>query len=291
MAGLGNQMSQYAAGRQAAIRNKTDLKLDLSWYDDPGPDTKREYLLKYFNISAQIASEAEIKKLKGIRGSFWEKVVATRFPSLLKVGRSYLLENTTGAYDRKFLEVRDNTYLEGWWQCEKYFKEIGETIRKELTIKTKPNAANAKMLKEIGGSVSVSLHIRRGDYVSNKNYTKFHGVCGLDYYRRAVSYLSKRVKSPVFFVFSDDPEWVKKNLKLKYPTVCVAHNLGKNDYEDIRLMSNCRHNIVANSSFSWWGAWLNPNPQKIIIAPKRWYADPGVKKKDREIVPKSWIRL
>jgi hypothetical protein len=142
------------------------------------------------------------------------------------------------------------------------------------------------LLKRVSSNNSVSVHIRRGDYVSNPHASKFHGTKGLDYYEKAVERIAETVKNPELFVISDDIEWCKENLRLPYKTTHIDGNAG---FEDMHIMSHCAHNIIANSSFSWWAAWLNTNPDKVVIAPKKWFNDESINTED--VVPKTWIRL
>jgi len=188
-----------------------------------------------------------------------------------------------------FFDITDNTYVEGVFQSEKYFKDFENEIRQGFTFKTQPNAENKVLLNEIQSVNAVSLHIRRGDYVSNSETQKTHGVCSLEYYERTIDLISSKVESPHFFLFSDEPEWVQQNLSIHHPFTVITHNSGANSFEDMRLMSNCQHNIIANSSFSWWGAWLNVNKNKTVIAPKEWFADKQHNASD--IIPTSWVKV
>lgn len=159
-------------------------------------------------------------------------------------------------------------------------------------IKIEPSAINLQILKEIKtNNQSVSLHIRRGNYVNVESVNKVHGTTKLNYYYEAIKAIAKICEQPVFYIFSDDINWAKENLKLSYKHVYIDHNSAKKDYEDLRLMSACKHNILANSTFSWWGAWLNVNKEKIIIAPREWFADPEKNKESESIIPKTWVRL
>jgi hypothetical protein len=139
---------------------------------------------------------------------------------------------------------------------------------------------------EISAANAVSLHIRRGDYVSNAKFNAAHGTCDLDYYARAAAFVAERVGDPVIYAFSDDPAWVAENLKLPFEMRFVDHNDGSTAHEDLRLMATCKHHIIANSSFSWWGAWLNPLKDKVVAAPTQWFADPA--KSNPDILPQSW---
>lgn len=262
--GLGNQMYQYAAGRRAVYKNNTELKLDISWYENPGGATKREYLLHIFRIKENFSAPNEIQRLTYFKQKYFH-------------------------FDPKVLKVSDDTYLDGSWQSEKYFEDIKGIIKQEFIFKKEPDSENREKINEMINSNSVSIHIRRGDYVYDKKNNEFHGVCSADYYHKAVCLIVKKINKAKFFIFSDDPEWVKNNFRLNYPFTIVSHNFSKRDYEDLRLMSLCHHNIIANSTFSWWGAWLNQNPDKIIIAPKEWFRSRELNAKD--VIPKPWIKI
>ena len=140
----------------------------------------------------------------------------------------------------------------------------------------------------IADSNSVSIHIRRGDYVADPTMYTSHGTCDIDYYNRCVESLTEKVKDTSFFVFSDDPQWSRDSLKLQYPAIFVDHNDMEHGYEDMRLMSQCKHNIIANSSFSWWGAWLNNNENKIVLAPEKWFAKKTYIIND--MIPVQWVK-
>lgn len=262
--GLGNQMFQYAAGRRLAHHHGTDLILDISWYaNQPSVSTPRRYELAFFSIQATTVLDL---------GHTWRNLP---FATLVE----YEL------FQPEFLNASDNTYLIGYWQCERYFEDIRALILAEFVPGQSPDEANIETGLEIARSMSVSLHVRRGDYVNNT----FHSFIGVEYYRAAVAEITTKIERPHFFVFSDDLEWCSQNLDIGFSYTLVTHNAGPRAYWDIILMSQCQHNIIANSSFSWWGAWLNRNPYKIVIAPKRWFGDPAVDTSDR--VPDGWIRL
>jgi hypothetical protein len=185
-------------------------------------------------------------------------------------------------------EVPNDCYLMGYWQSEKYFSAISEQIREDFSFRLAINNQNTQLAFKISQHNAVSLHIRRGDYANNPTVTATHGLCPISYYHNAIEYIAHRVKQPYFFIFSDDIVWAKENLKMDLHSTYIDHNQGAESYNDMRLMSLCRHHIIANSSFSWWGAWLNPNIDKIAIAPKQWFV------KDvntQDLIPKDWVRL
>ena len=166
---------------------------------------------------------------------------------------------------------------------------IRNILLTELSVKTKPSSKNAALIDHISQDNSVAIHIRRGDYVTNPDANSLHGICPISYYKNVVKYLKSKFKNLDFFVFSDDPNWAKSNLSfIKYLNV-VDHNDADHNYEDFRLMYSCNHFIIANSSFSWWAAWLGSSPDKIVIAPDQWFLTQ--EHDTRDIVPESWVRL
>ncbi|MFH1827617.1 MAG: alpha-1,2-fucosyltransferase [bacterium] len=278
--GLGNQMFQYVAGRRAAIANKTELNFDITGYVHQVGITKREYMLHIFRIDEKFATQKEIVEFKRSI-LFFERIFSRHSQLYVKEKHFH--------FDPDILTIPDNTYLEGYWASEKYFKNIEDIIRKEFIFKDKPDTINQKMISRIRHCNSISIHVRRSDYIADPKTHNFHGVCGLGYYKKAVSFITKKAINPFFFVFSDDPYWCQTNLRFPSPTVYVTHNLGNKDYEDMRLMSTCKHNIIANSSFSWWSAWLNNNPNKMVITPKKWFNISSINTSD--LIPKQWLKI
>ena len=282
--GLGNQMFQYAAGRAVAHRNRTQLKLDVSALER---DAARSYRLHHFNIAASIATPDELARFT--KRDLWSRISRRIERYLLPPYKRSVFAQRFDHFVPDILRVRGNVYLVGYWQSGKYFKDIEQIIRQDFTLRHAPDAENQKLARIIANTNSASLHIRRGDYVSNPVTYQYHGVCSLDYYRAAIETLTQTVKRPHFFVFSDDIEWARQNLRLDYPVTFVTHNGVEKDYEDLRLMSQCKHHVIANSAFSWWGAWLCTYPPKIVIAPQKWF-----NKADRDtsdLIPASWIRV
>jgi hypothetical protein len=283
--GLGNQMFQYAAGRRLAYFLNTKLILDISPY---GQETLRDYHLFVFSITENFASATDLERVhRPIAWNIQHPVDALRSMMHQNVTVRYVKEHHFHFYP-EILALPDNVYLEGHWQSEKYFKDIEKIIRKDFIFSEEPDNLNNQMADKIRNCEAVSLHVRRGDYVSNPVTTAYHGICSEEYYRGAISKLENYVKNPHFFIFSDDPTWTKENLETGYSTTIIDFNGSEKDYEDMRLMSLCKHHIIANSSFSWWGAWLSNNPQKIVIAPKHWFNRPEINTKD--LIPESWIQ-
>jgi len=284
MGGLGNQMFQYAAGRAVAYRNRTQLKLDLSYFDQ---NPRRSYKLHHFNIAESIATPDEVTHFT--RRDLWSRISHLIERYLLPSYKRSVFAERFFHFDPNVLRLRGNVYLIGYWQSEKYFKDIEQIIRQDFTFKHAPDTENQRLAHIIANTNSVSLHIRRGDYISNPVTYQYHGVCSLDYYRAAIETLTQAIGQPHFFVFSDNMAWAQQNLKLDYPVTFVTHNGAERDYEDLRLMSQCKHHIIANSTFSWWGAWLCAYPSKIVIAPKKWFS--GANHDTKDLIPESWWRI
>ncbi len=285
--GLGNQMFQYAAGRGVAFRNNAPLKLDTTGYKNREGITPWEYQLHLFTLQENFATDQEIRKIKVTKPNRIEKVESKLTAPVTSNRRQHHVVERHFHFDPKILKVPDNAYLEGYWQSEKYFSDLREIIQRDFTFKREPDEMNRAILHHITGCNSVSVHIRRGDYVANPIVAKVHGTCAPAYYHQSIAWLQQKIKHPNFFVFSDDIPWTRKNLHFTSPVFFIDHNQGSRDHEDLRLMSHCRHHIIANSTFSWWGAWLAPNRDKIVIAPRRWFNDQRLD--SRDIIPSSWI--
>ncbi len=283
--GIGNQMFQYAAARRLAHIHQTDLKLDITSY---ASYKLRKFELDNFNITAQTATKKEIEKFIKIPKNIFEKIVFNLIPSVQKRSRFYY-EEKFYHFDPNVFTLPDNVYLSGYFQSEKYFIDIEDIIREELIVKHRPDRKNQDFLKQIGSTNSVGVHIRRGDFAADSDTKSLHGLYGSDYFQKAVVVISSKIPHPYFYIFSDDIDWAKNNFKIEYPITFIDNNIDKKDYEDLRLMSSCKHNIIVNSTFGWWGAWLNKNKSKIIITPKNWYEHGPTDTYD--LIPEAWIKI
>lgn len=258
--GLGNQMFQYATGLAYAIKNGSELRLDASGFDNTSPrSTAREFRLDRFSITAPIASPEEIKEAAYPYG------VVSRAISLFK---KRILKLRYLDYHPQLLRQKNLSYMEGYFQSEKNFVEIEKRVREEFTPKIQSDIfSNIK--ENLSKTNSVAVHIRRGDYVSDQRANAYHGTCSKGYYESAMRFMSENLQDPLFVFFSDDIEWTQREFG-EQSNFLFINEPRLQDYEELLLMASCKHNIIANSSFSWWGAWLNDDPKKIIIAPKDW---------------------
>ena len=192
-------------------------------------------------------------------------------------------------YDPAFSAQKDGTLISGYWQSERYFIEHRQLLLSEFSLKEEMEPGYRNLEEKIESSNSVAVHIRRGDYASNPAVADYHGLCSLDYYQRAAAIVAEHLLTPHFFLFSDDPDWVAGSLELPWPSTIASFRDCSSPANELLLFSRCRHSIIANSSFSWWGGWLNHNPDKVVIAPRQWFAKTTINTED--LIPASWIRL
>jgi hypothetical protein len=284
--GLGNQMFQYACGRAFALGHRQKLLIDDSFFKEnqvtTDEFTPRHYELDIFNLAVQIADRRLLKSFGA--NSVYKK-------GLTLFGRPYKKTYTEipGQGANQLEKVKPPVLLKGYWQSEQYFAGYENEIRKAFCFEV-PATLNNR-ISQISNTNSVSVHYRRGDYLTNPVAQKVLGVLHNDYYAAAIKTIRQRVKNPFFYIFSDDREWVKNNLPVTESYQVIEDVPNYNHGYDMLLMSKCKHHIIANSSFSWWGAWLNPDPQKIVIAPKRWFADERMNAYTTNLIPATWDRL
>ena len=284
--GLGNQMFQYAAGRALSLHLDSTLRLDVSAFADYKVHQGFELPL-VFGCQANIATEQDVARLLGWQSPKIIRQALARPQFKFMRRKNYIVEPHFN-YWQGIKQVPDHTYLAGYWQSEKYFQDMADVIHSDFTFNPKISSPNNEVATHIKQANAVSLHVRRGDYIKNPKTNATHGLCSLDYYRSAIHYIAGRIDHPDFFVFSDDMAWVKDNLKIDFPCQYIDHNYGAESYNDMRLMSMCKHHIIANSSFSWWGAWLGCEPEKIVIAPRQWFVNSA---DTSDLLPESWIAL
>jgi hypothetical protein len=287
--GLGNQLFQFAAAYSLARHHNTELKSDLYTY------TKhpfRKYELHHFNIHLPEASRDEVHQFTG--SNFVERYLNKKSnyfycPKVFAQPHYHFYDD--------FFSLPVPIYLSGYWQSEKYFAHVAEQVRKMVTASVKLDARNEDLVSTIRSSQSISMHIRRTDYSPGS----FFQPMPLDYYRKALKFMSEKISNPHYFIFSDDIGWSRQQLGDLRNATFVDHNKGDDSFKDLLVMSACRHQIIANSTFSWWAAWLNDFQDKTVIAPQTWFHNTWVTKKEpvypvrfyntKDLIPASWIRL
>jgi len=281
--GLGNQMFQYAAARAVALRCGEPLALDLCWFANPlASETPRHYALGNFCLDAELLNEVQ-PRVRFARARRWlEKRLRKE-----KLGMPIYWQKTF-RYDPGILDVRAPAYLDGYFQSERYFVDCADAIFADFQPRHAPGEKTRLMLDRIRGTQAICMHVRRGDYVSSRLASAQHGLCPIDYYERGLEIVVAKLDQPHCFVFSDDPAWVRNNLALRCATTVVDIHGPDEPQEDLRLMAACHSYVIANSSLSWWGAWLGRREGKQVIAPARWFLKEGLDTSD--LVPEDWIR-
>jgi len=276
LGGLGNQMFQYAFYRTLEQYFEI-VKADISAFKNYTLHNGFE-LERVFNLKLNYSSNIE-NIILGSGSSF----IAKTWRKICRLLNRFYICKTPTYFDPHIFEESKSMYYAGYWQNERYFYNISDMIRQDFTFRNQLNDKNLHLKSLINNTVSVSIHVRRGDYV---NHSALGNICDIEYYRKAINYINANISDAKFFIFSNDVSWCKENVQI---TNCyyIDWNIDKDSYMDMQLMSLCKHNIIANSSFSWWGAWLNCNSQKIIISPSKWFNN--IDYDIRDIVPDSWI--
>lgn len=277
--GLGNQMFQYAAGRALSLANDELLKLDLT---EMSRYKLRPLQLDQFNIKGEVARENEVpaRPRKSLFGRLSTALKnRNRIPQVIEVKPEF---------DPNILDIRGSAHLSGYWQSEKYFAGYADIIRDDFSLRQPMSDERQKTLTLIQNAErAISVHVRRGDYVSNPTANAIHGTCEPEWYKLAMENMAARHASPTFFVFSDDPDWARQNLEPIGQMIYVEPQTDGRDGEDMHLMAACHSHVIANSTFSWWGAWLNPRQDKQVIAPKVWFKSETHGNSD--LVPEAWV--
>jgi len=277
--GLGNQMFQYAYAK-ALEQKGYNVKIDINAFETY--NLHGGYQLNKYNIDLQYSTEEENRK-------FYKNNLLSKILKRLGLNNSKIFEEKSLLFDESLLRIEDGKYIQGYFQSEKYFLNIREILIKQFIINTHISSYTKEMKRKVLSiKNSCSIHVRRGDFTNSVN-KNLHGTCNIEYYEKAIELMNNKEENINYFIFSDDIDWVKDNLKVNN-AVYIDSKEKRIPHEDIYLMSLCSHNIIANSSFSWWGAWLNQNDNKIVIAPSRWFADETMYKQSKDIICKSWIK-
>ena len=296
--GLGNQMFQYAAGRSLAARTGARLILDATGFTLP--QVRRPYALDGYALAVEVRFDGypHPPRLSAVqfpppqRSGWIDRAARLLRARNVPIGRAAgenafaVFNERSFDFDPRFSACGPQTYLVGYWQSERYFADIADLVRQELTYARAPDAANAAWLARIRAANAVCVHVRRGDYLLPAHF-RHHGLCSPDYYRRAVELMRERLERPQFFVFSDDWAWCREQLA-GGDVVVVDVNKPEAGQDELRLMAACRHHVIANSSLSWWGAWLAASAGQIVVAPTPWFSH---RAETPDLFPANWVTL
>lgn len=279
---MGNQLFQYATAFALSKRKSEPLVLDTRFFDHY--TLHGGYKLDHFNISARILSKEEESLYPN-----WQANLLLRYPIIDRAFKKWHVERQFTYQDRIYRMKRGQALL-GYWQSELYFQEYRKEISAEFTLKEQSSVTAQQISVAMQGGNSVAVHIRRGDYLSNPSALRTHGICSLGYYNHAMSLLNERINDAQFYIFSDDIAWAKENIKIGKTSKNLIFIEGESVETDFWLMTQSKHHIIANSTFSWWGAWLaNNTDEQLVICPSPWFDDKNLSETD--LIPKSWIRL
>ena len=291
-------MFQYAAGLALAHRRNTVLKLDVSWFSKSNAAVAHErYGLDCFVLNGQFATAQELDWCRGVQQNVAEsrasrllrKIGLRRYADLIPLGGTWHIQKQFHFYP-EFFDLPDGCVIDGTFQSEKFFAPVAKIIRKHFGFRYKPCREVAALAEQIEGGEAVAVHFRRGDLVASEKYKVSQAALGMNYYREAFAQISSKVRSPRFFIFSDDLDFARTCGVCPQDAVFVDCVEEWNPYDALRLMSLCKHFIIANSSFSWWGAWLSENVDKVVIRPDPWFANMP-ENDTRDLCPDSWISI
>lgn len=293
--GVGNQLFQYALGRALSLRHGQELVLDVSSYDNQNPrEAQRRFSLSPFNIAGRLAIPSDFKEI-GLPAASDNRLFARLqrkavriLESRLSLSERKIVIEPTFYFVPEILDIRGDVFLAGVWQSPRYFNDFSEQIRRDITLKNDLSEKGRSLSELMQSTESVSIHIRRGDQVSDPHLAQKQGLLTEQYYSAARDHFNNKSRKHRFFIFSDEIDWVKANLDFGEDAVYVSE-YGLTDYEELILMARCKHNVVAKSSYSWWGAWLNRNADKTVIVPKQRFGT--LQLDDRDLTPEGWLRM
>ena len=281
--GMGNQLFQYATAKALALRLGVELVLDLNWYIEKN-NSHCKFVLDRFNLEDKTFTSSD--KLPVIIRKVFYKIAEKLSPL---GGTLPVLKDVDFKFNSNLLNLQHPVFLDGYWQNELYFREYRQELINIFDIKSEINIETKQLLETITDSNSICIHIRRGDYITNTKAANINGICSKDYYYQAINILTKNIDSPICYIFSDEPQWAKVNLEFEYQSVFVDINSKDNPELDFLLMRSCKYFIIANSTFSWWAAWLASFKEKKVIAPKTWFLNDILNKNMK--LPENWIRI
>ena len=275
--GLGNQLFQYAAGLSLAEKHQTQLKINV---DFKQADTSRTLGLSHFNIFLESATPEEIKHYSPT------SILFKKILSYLPLALQKFYKERQFSYQPDFEKLGPNVYLKGYWQSERYFSTIATQVKDIFTLQPHFYSNILPLIEEIKQTESVSIHVRKGDYLLHP-YSDYYATLESAYYNNALAALQDNLPQLKLYVFTDDPKWVKENLALPIPYTLISGVQTRSMYEDFQAMLSCKYHIIANSSFSWWTAWLSARDGKKVVAPKEWFKNGPSDTAD--LIPKSWL--
>lgn len=286
--GLGNQMFQYAFAKNIEMSTEEDVKMDLSAYEVRKNDDVRKPRIFDFRIVEKIANQNEIMKMCKINHNY--DLLSLQYKLGVQI-ENIINPNYFFMRECKYIPIEEickYQYFDGYWQTWKYIDAVKDQLKKEFVPKKELSSQSKNMIEILKNQNSVFVGIRKGDYNSTWIRKRMYGDFKVQYYIEAMNYICNLVEDPVFYIFSNDIEWVKKYIVLNGFNICYRDIKDQiSDFEEMLIMSSCRHSIIVNSTFYWWAAWLNDYPEKIVVAPDQWFTNGW---KD-ELIPPDWVKM
>jgi len=280
--GLGNQLFQYAMGKAMAKLHASPFALDQDFLMDRTAGKGehfvfRDYDLDVFSIHVNIAPKGE--QLRYTSQSMWDKITSG-FKS------KHVYKEPFFQFDAHALQQSPDVYLDGYWQSPIYFESVEKELRKEFQFVHPIEEISSALYRKIQSTDSICINVRRDDFLNST----FHGVCDMRYFTPAIQHMAEQLGNPHLFVFSDDKQWCKENFNPGIPMDIVGDEHNGYKYSNkLQLMTLCKHFIIPNSTFAWWAVWLSNKKDSIVIAPKRWFAEPSIHTED--LIPSHWLRF
>jgi hypothetical protein len=284
--GLGNQLFCYAAARAAAHRLGCVLRFDLCDYRD---NKDREFALERYHIVGRESTDQEFRPYREMMRHTLKNRILNKVGYRRRCGKYRIFKQNGFGYDPDILSIRPHTLLRGAFQCERFFEDVSEIIRSEFIPKEEPDSVNREISHRICDSNSVCIHVRRTDYITDARYANIIRPCSIAYYMQALDRMNDSIEDPTYFVFSDEPDWCRANLDFNRKVYYIDANGPGEPWKDLHLISQCRHHIIANSTFSWWGAWLAQHAEQKVIAPGVWLIAKDLD--SSQVVPPRWMRI
>lgn len=274
--GLGNQLFQYAAGLALSNKHKTQLKINSNFNS---LDTGRKLVLTNFNIDVNQANTIEINHL------YPSSSLKRKIQSILPISQKSFYKEKKFSFQSNFLQLSLSVYLKGYWQSELYFLSVNQIIKEKYILDPACYKNASDFIQQLSSHESVSIHVRKGDYLKAP-YNAYYAELNNEYYKRAIGFLKEICPAIKAYVFTDDPTWVEQNLDLGIPFVLASGHKTNSMFEDFQAMRSCKYHVIANSSFSWWTAWLSTHQDKQVVAPKNWFKN--IQEDTTDLIPKSW---
>jgi hypothetical protein len=284
--GLGNQMFQYACAKMLATKYEISLKVDLDFLLDRTPRENfvfRNYDLDIFILNPPIISVEEKTKLLRKPSNLLQRFIKPNYITFVEKQFNF---------DEKVMNLGPNTYLDGYFQSEKYFASIKDEIKKEFTFRNKFSELEKSLYDEIKSKNAICVNFRRADYVNLQVSADMHGIVEMEFYHHAINEIATKVDNPTFYVFSDEITWCQQNFSIDYPCTFVDYRYkGEKFASYFQLMIACKHFIIPNSTFAWWAAWLSESNETIVITPRKWFANEVMQAQAIDIIPDRWIKM